>query len=461
MKKLKILSFATILFLVGCTTNKVSEDIQDSREEISQVVSNEDNSSGPGFISVTPNSKTTSSSSSSSGGQSIPKDGDYSQQSSNCKAYLDAMRAQHNTMEDDYRYIETNVINDKTKVNGKYKGVDIAEYYDTATWQNKELKSDHSYGVTLKFNSRDNMSTYKIEYGLKSDFSDAITVNNAKPDGTVIKNLFAAKTYYWRVKTADGTVVPNEGGNFTTGDYTRWIDCGAMYNVRDNGGYMTHYGKRIKQGLVFRGGEITHKGWATDHTFTGDDAAKEVFRNVMKIGVELDLRRTADLGGGETYTSCMFAENGDIGYVNKSINSYGNGVNNDYRLIKDIFDLFANADKKPVYYHCHGGADRTGIIGWLLNGLLGASYTDLCIDFELTSYSSIGGGDCKRSHLYKTGRYDDYAGFLSAMRNMTVNGTKIWDDSKLISENVEAYLTKKAGVASSTITKIRQIMLED
>ena len=62
MKKLKILSFDTILFLVGCTTNKVSEDIQDSREEISEVVSNEDNSSGPGLISVTPDSKANSSS---------------------------------------------------------------------------------------------------------------------------------------------------------------------------------------------------------------------------------------------------------------------------------------------------------------------------------------------------------------------------------------------------------------
>ena len=454
MKKLKILSIAAVLFLVGCTASNNSKQVseEDPTSEVEPTSEEQQSSGNPVTSSTNPSSN--SSASSSGKTDVLPAEGDYSQQSANCKAYLDAMRAQHNSMDDDYRYIATNVIN-------KSDSVDIKNYYDTATWEHKELKSDHSHGVTLKFNSRDNMSTYKIEYGLKSDFSDAITVNNAKPDGTVIKNLFAAKTYYWRVKTADGTVVPNEGGSFTTGDYTRWIDCGAMYNVRDNGGYMTHYGKRIKQGLVFRGGEITHKGWATDHTFTGDDAAKEVFRNVMKIGVELDLRRTADLGGGETYTSCMFAVNGDIGYVNKSINSYGTGVNNDYRLIKDIFDLFANADKKPVYYHCHGGADRTGIIGWLLNGLLGASYTDLCIDFELTSYSSIGGGDCKRSHLYKTGRYDDYAGFLSAMRNMTVNGAKIWDDSKLISENVEAYLTKKAGVATTTINKIRQIMLED
>ena len=294
---------------------------------------------------------------------------------------------------------------------------------------------------------------------MNSNFTESMSISVNKTDTEVtLVNLFSTKTYYWRVK--DGNNVVSEVSNFTTGDYPRWIDCGAMYNVRDMGGYMTSSGKRVKQGLVFRGGEITHKAWATDHTFTGDDAAKDVFRNVMKIGVELDLRRTADLGGGETYTSCMFAENGDIDYVNKQINSFSNGVNNNASLIKDCFNLFANADRKPVYYHCHGGADRTGTLGFILLGLLGVSYTDCVIDYELTSYSSIGGGDCKRSHL-RSGQYNDFPGFMNTMRSMKVNNQNIWDDNKSLSENCEAYLTKKAGVSQANINKIKQIMIED
>lgn len=456
MKKLKILSIAVVLFLVGCTTSNESKaDASVEPESQVEPMSTEPESSGNPIASAssaTPSSAPKSSTSTSSQTGNIPAEGDYSQLRANCKNYVDAMRNQQKQVSNDYIYDKNSLVNQSNSV-------DIANYEDP-TNEPKETKSDHSYGVTLKFNSRDNMSTYKIEYGLKSDFSDAITVNNARPDGTVIKNLFIAKTYYWRVKTADGTVVPNEGGNFTTGDYPRWIDCGAMYNVRDMGGYMTSYGKRVKQGMVFRGGEITHKAWADDHTFTGDAAAKEVFRNTMKIGFELDLRRNSDFAANDPYTSCAFAENNDISYQKIEINSFANGVRNDGAKIKSIFEILANADQKPVYYHCHGGADRTGTIGFLLNAVLGVSYTDLIIDYELTSYSSIGDRNCKRSHL-RSGQYNDFPGFMNTITGLKVNNQNIWDNSKSIKDNAEAYLTKYAGVAQSTINKIRQIMLED
>ena len=453
MKKLKILSFAAVLFLVGCTTPKDSNN-EISSDEISESFSVEDSSAtssaSSSAQSSTPSSTPSSSKSSRSVEPYVPGTQELSQQSEKCKAYVDAMRTQQKQVEDDYKYDANSFIN-------KTGSVDIANYYDTATYQQKELKSDHSYGVTVTFQNT-GASSYTVEYGLKQDFSDALTVAGT-PAGTKLVNLFSAKTYYWRVKNNSGQVV-GQVNTFTTGDYPRWIDCGAMYNVRDMGGYMTSSGKRVKQGLIFRGGEITHKAWATDHTFTGDDAAKAVFRNTMKIGCELDLRRTADLGGGETYTSCMFAENNDIDYVNKQINSFANGVNNNASLIKDCFNLFANADQKPVYYHCHGGADRTGTLGFLLLGVLGVSYTDCVIDYELTSYSSIGGGDCKRSHL-RSGQYNDFPGFMNALRTMKVNNQNIWDDSKSLKDNCEAYLTKKAGFTAANITKLRQIMLED
>ena len=456
MKKLKILSFATILFLVGCNTTKVSEE----NNEESQIV--ETSQEAYSSENTSKSSSKSSSSSSSQTQTNIPaatyswqaSDLAISQQKENCKNYVDAMRNQQKSIHNDYYYSPNYVINQTTSV-------DIANYYDAANTP-KAQKADHSYGVKISLPSSVATVTSEkatVEYSMNSNFTESMSISVNKTDTEVtLVNLFSAKTYYWRVK--DGNNVVSEVSNFTTGDYPRWIDCGAMYNVRDMGGYMTSSGKRVKQGLVFRGGEITHKAWATDHTFTGDDAAKDVFRNVMKIGVELDLRRTADLGGGETYTSCMFAENGDIDYVNKQINSFSNGVNNNASLIKDCFNLFANADRKPVYYHCHGGADRTGTLGFILLGLLGVSYTDCVIDYELTSYSSIGGGDCKRSHL-RSGQYNDFPGFMNTMRNMKVNNQNIWDDNKSLSENCEAYLTKKAGVSQANINKIKQIMIED
>ena len=79
---------------------------------------------------------------------------------------------------------------------------------------------------------------------------------------------------------------------------------------------MTSSGKRVKQGLIYRGGEITMHAWGggdgafsqTKHQFTGTPEAKAIFRDVMKIGNELDLRRNADLSADNNYNRCLFAE---------------------------------------------------------------------------------------------------------------------------------------------------------
>ena len=59
---------------------------------------------------------------------------------------------------------------------------------------------------------------------------------------------------------------------------------------------------------------------------------------------------------------------------------------------KSAFDFIISnlrADRN-VYFHCIWGADRTGAIGFLLNGLLGATEDQLYKDYELTSYSLAG-----------------------------------------------------------------------
>ena len=43
---------------------------------------------------------------------------------------------------------------------------------------------------------------------------------------------------------------------------------------------------------------------------------------------------------------------------------------------------------------------------------------------------------------------------------MKVNNQNIWDDSKSLKDNCESYLVKKAGVSSTTISKLRDILIE-
>ena len=81
-------------------------------------------------------------------------------------------------------------------------------------------------------------------------------------------------------------------------------------------------------------------------------------------------------------------ERANIVYFNLPAGVYGQFFNSQYQeSVKKIFELLADTDNYPIYLHCEGGADRTGVICYLLNALLGVSDEDLLTDFELTSFS--------------------------------------------------------------------------
>ena len=416
---------------------------------------------------------------------------DLSSMSANCKKYVDDMRAQQKRYTDENGKNSDYYLNDLfgsegvdiTKGitegdNGGYRPANIQnDYLDpvAARWEDGE-KSDENKGVNITFapSSALQNKQYTISYGTKADLSDAKTITQTATTVN-LKNLLVNQKYYLKV-AAEGQ--ESDVVNFTTGDYPRWINARPMFNVRDMGGYMTSSGQRIKQGLVYRGGEITPAtGWTSGQSYTGDvggrytgsdgkmkdghitsqtNDSKEVFRNVMGMvnGVEIDLRSS---GERNNYSACGFANSGDISYKLLSISSYHNGMKNTSQqpLIKQVFEAFAQADEHPVYFHCYGGADRTGVIGFLLGALLGMSYTDLVIDFELTSYSSNPSRNY-RSHL-REGPYNYWLQMLSYLRTTLGWG---YGSGKTMKQGAEDYLKNQCSVSQDTINAIRSVMLE-
>ena len=334
----------------------------------------------------------------------------------------------------------------------------------------KGEKSDESKGIEIEFRPSESLKNkeYTISYSVNEDFSSAKTLTSSSTK-VYLKNLLVNQKYYVKV-SADGQ--ESSPIDFVTGDYPRWIDARPMFNVRDHGGYMTSSGQRIKQGMVYRGGEINAKtGWYGSQRYTDDfgktdtrdghivtqtDAAKKAFREDMGMvnGLEIDLRNSSETNGyPSTSNICNFAENGDISYKLIGISSYYNGMKNNTSQIKQVFEAIAQADQHPVYYHCYGGADRTGTVGFLLGAVLGMSYTDLVIDFELTSYSSNPSRNY-RSHL-RNGPWNDWPGLVDYLTN-----TLGWSSSKTIKDGAEEYLKTKCNVSQTTIDTIRSIMLE-
>ena len=417
--------------------------------------------------------------------------GDNSMMSSNCKKYVDDMRAQQRKLIKEKGADADYYLNDLYGTAGVdlTKGVlpsssnyqDNTGGYRDGTTENNYLdpvgadytkgeKSDENKGIEISFVPSESLKNkeYTISYGLKADLSDAKSVNTSNTS-VRIKNLLVNQKYYFKV-SADGK--DSAISDFTTGDYPRWIDARPMFNVRDHGGYMTSSGQRIKQGMVYRGGEINNKtGWYGSQRYTDDtgktdardghivtqtDASKKAFREDMGMvnGLEIDLRSSGETNGyPATKNYCNFAVNNDISYKMLSISSYANGMKNNTSQIKQVFEAFAQADQHPVYYHCYGGADRTGVVGFMLGALLGMSYTDLVIDFELTSYSSNPSRNY-RSHL-RNGPWNEWPGMVTYLKNDLG-----WGTTKTIKQGMEEYLKTKCNVSQTTIDTIRNIMLE-
>ena len=382
------------------------------------------------------------------------------------KAYVDAMREQEESLEDPYMLGDGQL--------GGEAGVTVENFLDEGEveGQNRTVngkipnRSDRNEGVELKFEVAEGHEAekYKVLVADNEEFENAKELETSDNKVTV-RNLFVNTEYYWKVVADDEE---SDVKTFTTGDYPRWIlarsltgeeDGRGIYNVRDNGGYMTSSGKRVKQGLVYRGGEITTMT-SSGHYNTITEVAKKAFREDMGMvgGIELDLRGNSDIGDG--YKACGFAENGDIAYEMHAIKSYEQTFTNTRSEVAPIFEILKNADKKPVYYHCFGGADRTGTVGFLLNGLLGVSYTDLVIDFELTSYSSINNEHIRNHISGHQHQYDRWPALINQIKTDTTGGYA-YDADASLEDNIENFLVKACNVPQATIDTIRDIMLED
>ena len=390
---------------------------------------------------------------------------DTSMVTSNVKQYIDDMRKQ----EQQYQ-IEGGDIYKLWDLYDK-DGIDIDEgskkdedrvYLDTGEVNGKNQtvrnstpdRSDKNTGVELKFNVAEGheQENYHVIISQNENFENSTQYDTAE-NSVNVPNLFANTTYYYKVVAGEEE---SEVGSFTTGNYVRWISARPVYNVRDLGGYMTESGKRVKQGLVYRGGEITNRAWG-EHTQTNTPESMKVFYQTMNIGVELDLRGASDIGDG--YNDYAFRPDQNR-YKQHAIKSYEETFTKTRSEVAPIFELLANADQEHVYFHCYGGADRTGTIGFLLNGLLGVSYSDLVIDFELTSYSSIN-NEHIRSHIDgNQHQYDRWPKLINQIKTDTTGGYA-YDENALLKDNLYNFLNKACSVPEETLNKIRQIMLDD
>ena len=373
----------------------------------------------------------------------------------NVKTYIDAMEAQEKTLEKPYHfsslygpddYAKIAAASDKgdgtTYAAADTGGVDVCQILS----RNDDGNDCKNYPIKLTFDDPGLSDEAVVKFWSTEDKSDLretkISISNGKASAS-LENLYRARKY--RVQVVDGSDA-SQGYEFTTGDYPRTITMGGIHNVRDIGGYVTSYGVRTNQGLIYRGYYIDDKSGG--HGVNWSDAADKVQKEVVKIGYEIDLQKSSETNGRTT--SCLNSDEVECEYKCLTLVSYDSFLKQDsYKNLPEVMHIIANSDEKHSYFHCWGGADRTGMLAFFINAICGVSYTDLIEDFELTTMTNN-----KRCHMHNSNNAH-FPKFL----NEFMNNWSGFDMNATVNENCEKWMVEVAGVAEEDIERIREIML--
>lgn len=254
-------------------------------------------------------------------------------------------------------------------------------------------------------------------------------------ENTFKTSLFLlGETVYWFVCAyRDGDVLcRSEIRKFTVAmQPPRLIFAEGLSNIRDLGGWQARNGKRIRQGLIYRGCEMEFH-----HTVT--EQGRCTLRDVLQIKTDLDLREEAL---GKVFSSALGEQ---VKHVLLPVKAYGDFLKEEEKeTCRKLFRLFSEEERYPFYIHCWGGADRTGTVLFMLGGILGMSERDLFLDYEFTSFS-VWGERSIRSEL-----------FCSLLEGLQPYGK----EGDTINKKCEAYLLS-VGVTEGELNRIREIMLQ-
>lgn len=244
---------------------------------------------------------------------------------------------------------------------------------------------------------------------------DGDTILICGPDGEEEYPVTEGKATVFNLKT--GESYSYDDMTFSVSDVPpRNLYIDGVTNVRDVGGWMTSSGKRTKQGLLYRSARLD------DIT---DEGAEELTR--LGIKTEADLREDG-------------SDPGVLSYVNIPMKTGGGYLVNNIPALPEFFELITDETRLPVIYHCSIGTDRTGMVSFLINALLGVSEEDLYRDYLFSNFGLIEG-------MRRARTIDEYISYMDRFEGET------------LSERMENFLLS-VGVSGEAIDKLKTLMLE-
>lgn len=227
--------------------------------------------------------------------------------------------------------------------------------------------------------------------------ADAV-VSNYKPIGQEA----GGKTHYNEMPNALTPYAGNgKSGTLKPLDALRWVktreNSAEAWNVRDLGGWACDGGK-VKYGLLIRGGKL---GAADRAVLVGE----------LGIQHDLDLRGREGGSSGDEPEMTESPLGSDVWYTRTQQYAWYalTPVVTWQTYLRCVIDAVTH--REPVYFHCTAGADRTGTLACVLEGLLGMSQSDIDKDYELTTFYSGSGSDATARRRDES----DWKGLINAI----------------------------------------------
>lgn len=255
------------------------------------------------------------------------------------------------------------------------------------------------------------------------------------------------------------------------------MDFKTVAHFRELGGYETKDGKKIKKGLLYRSGELTH---LSEEELT--------VLNSLNIDTVFDLRSAKDYqekpdaAGNYKILSCPLAtpeRDADERYKNPA--TYFDRIKNCdektynymlYAFAKGYLEFAYNRETvsqiigalnrhETILFHCFGGKDRTGVVSMLIMLFLGCDYETCKKDYMLHNEISENEFKLYSEMLSKQG--------LSEWgTKVTTLSFKAWDflfDSAYMSifylyNTIEDYLEDQFGIGKEQIEDWKNYYLE-
>lgn len=227
----------------------------------------------------------------------------------------------------------------------------------------------------------DGSSEYTVYISENEDLSDAkaYKTNITSVD---VYNLKINQIYYYQVKGETYTSEVKQVKTDAKGPRNLYVE--GVTNVRDIGGWKIGEESEVKQGVIFRSSKFNDD---ESETLLITDKGIDTLVNELKVRTEIDLRTVADNENGGIQKSPLGEE---VMYVSIPFESGGNILLMNRDKLKELFDVFGDESNYPIVFHCSIGTDRTGLVAFLINGLMGVSEEELYRDYLFSNFGEIG-----------------------------------------------------------------------